>query len=176
MTEQTAEQNGNAQEMTPAAAAAHIARVKAGAVSATPPPQPEPQPIDEGFVVVNPPVAVYQPTKVGDALRGVVLGRFTDDALERDFFLLDSGGEMTAVYEAPTLKPLETMVPSWAANDDGVPRMLVAHEVIIDPIRKAGPLAWDFIIQTRVAPNPAALRTPPAPPVPVPTVSKGKKK
>ena len=178
MSEQTANQPPTAAvEMTAEQAQEHLRQVAAGqATTPTPqeqPPAPEPEvPAGEGFQVINPPVPVYHPRKENETVRGYVLGRFTDGPTDAPFYLIQEpdGGDVWAVYEAPTLKPLAQLVPTWVTDSaDGYARAAVGYEVIIDPFRKAG-AGFDFIVQARrlVAQtgSTGAIPRPPAYPIP----------
>ena len=161
--------------MTPDQAKAHLAAVAAGSTPVVAPPAVAPEPTTpqgEGFVVLNPPVPVYEPKATKDTIRGFVLGSYEDSATDAPFYLLDVSGDLIAVYEAPSLKVLGSLLPNWAAAENGINvRAVIGHEVIIDPFRKSGK-SWDFVVMSRrvVAPHgsdkSAVPRTPPGHPIP----------
>ncbi len=173
----TAEQStpSAAVTMTPEDAKKHLAAVAAGGkpILQSPPPAAAPStPQAEGFVVLNPPVQVYTPKATKDTIRGFVLGSYEDGATDAPFYLLDVSGDLIAVYEAPSLKVLGSLLPNWAPQENGINvRAVVGHEVIIDPFRKTGK-GWDFVVMSRrvVAPHgsnkSAVPRTPPGHPIP----------
>lgn len=147
--------------MTPEQAKTHLAALAAGSKPiatqpivdqpTAPATKPEPStPQSEGFVVLNPPVRVYSPKKTNETIRGFVLGSYEDGATDAPFYLLAVDGDLVAVYEAPSLKVLGSLLPNWAPleNDIGNVRAVIGHEVIIDPYRKAGK-SWDFVVMSR---------------------------
>ena len=137
-------------------------------------------PEQQGFQLLNPPLAVYQPSETDEPLRGYVLSRqMTDD---RAFYVLQlteptqhaqgrdgrieqlDTGEQIAVWENASILGLSALVPHFeTVGNDGTLVAKQAYEVILEPFRKEGD-GWLFLIHARhlSAPNidPPVMRPP----------------
>ena len=113
----------------------------------SPDPIQDGQPDAEGFVLVNTPLEVYQPTDDDDLLQGYVLNRVQRDN-DPAFYVVQltrertrergawQSGQLVAVLEDDSNKVLSYLRPQMQAQGTtGVIKMLSGYEVVLKPQR-----------------------------------------
>lgn len=163
------------------------------------PPMPQPQPApsppkpqspaEEGFVLINPPLVLYEPSGEHDTLRGYVLSR-QEDGNGGAFYCVQltaprtqagrtiEAGSLMAIAELDCIRALSYLMPKLEpTGPQGELAPKSVYEVILEPLRQQG-AEWVHLIHTRhllaAAASPPVLRPPafailePAPPSPAP--------
>lgn len=134
-----------------------------------PQPQPRPQPsapktpAEEGFVVINPPLMLYEPAGAHDVIRGYLLSRQEVEGNGNGgaFYCVQltaarsqagrsiEAGKLIAVEEVESIRSLSYLMPKLEpAPPSGELLPKSFYEIIVEPLRRAGD-QWLYLIHAR---------------------------
>ncbi|KKN15826.1 hypothetical protein LCGC14_0982180 [marine sediment metagenome] len=130
--------------------------------------EPAPEPAD--FAVINPPLGVFRPRRIGDSIRGYLLAVQVDALSGAAFYVVQltelcddiewynegdaQVGDDVAIYDAPTLKAMRSLMPQY----DQAGNCIAATEIIAEPRRHNSLFVWDYLLQARRVLKPGASR------------------